>query len=77
MMRLVAAGAGVALVSDLGLVAPPSGVRVVDIERPFSRTIQIAYRTASAGRPAVVAVRDALVAVVDDFVEGRPRAGRR
>ncbi len=74
MMRLVAAGAGVALVSGLGLVAPPRGVRVVDLERPFSRTIQLAYRTASAERPAVVAVRDALVAVVDDLLEGRGAA---
>lgn len=65
MMRLVAAGAGVALVPDLALVAPPDGVRVVDIDKPFSRTIQIAYRTASAARPAVAAVHDALVAVVD------------
>jgi DNA-binding transcriptional LysR family regulator len=65
MMRLVAAGAGVALVPDLGLLGLPAGVRVVDIDRPFSRTIQIAYRTASAARPAVAAVHDALVAVVD------------
>lgn len=74
MLRLVAAGAGVALVPGLGLVTPPRGVRVVAIERPFSRTIQIAYRTASAERPAVVAVRDALVAVVDDLVDGRGAA---
>lgn len=74
MMRLVAAGAGVALVPDLGLVALPSGVRVVDIEPPFSRTIQIAYRTASADRPAVVAVRDALAAAVDGLVDGRGAA---
>lgn len=65
MMRLVAAGAGVALVPDLGLIGLPAGVGVVDIDRPFSRTIQIAYRTASASRPAVAAVHDALVAVVD------------
>lgn len=73
-MRLVAAGAGVALVPSLGLVTLPRGVRVVAIERPFSRTIQIAYRTASAERPAVVAVRDALAAVVDDLVDGRGAA---
>ena len=65
MMRLVAAGAGVALVPDLGLLGLPAGVRVLDIDRPFSRTIQIAFRTASAARPAVAAVHDALVAVVD------------
>lgn len=74
MLRLVVAGAGVAIVPGLGLVTPPRGVRVVAIVRPFSRTIQIAYRTASAERPAVVAVRDALVAVVDDLVDGRGAA---
>lgn len=69
-LRLVAAGAGVAIVPDLGLVHRPPGVRVVDIDPPLSRTIQLAYRTASADRPAVVAVRDALTAVVADLVGG-------
>ena len=68
MVRLVAAGAGIALVPDLALVALPAGVRVVDIDKPVSRTIQLAYRTASAGRPAVTAVRDALLAIVGDLV---------
>lgn len=72
-MRLIAAGVGVALIPDLALVAPPAGVRVVDLEQPFSRTIQIAYRTASAERPAVMAVRDALAAVVDRVVVHRAR----
>lgn len=72
-MRLIAAGAGVAIVPDLGLVHRPPGVRVLDLETPLSRTIQLAYRTASAERPAVVAVRDALHAVVADLVGGSAR----
>jgi DNA-binding transcriptional LysR family regulator len=69
-LRLIAAGAGVALVPDLGLVHRPPGIRVVDIEPPLGRTIQLAYRTASAERPAIVAVRDALTAVVAGLVGG-------
>lgn len=59
-LELVAAGQGVALVPDLGLVDPPVGVRVLDLEVEISRTIQLAYRTTSAQRPALIAVRDAL-----------------
>ena len=77
MVRLVAAGAGVALVPDLALVALPAGVRVVDIDEPISRTIQVAWRTASAGRPAVAAVRDALLAVVAELVPTVTSTSRR
>lgn len=67
MVRLVAAGAGSALVPDLALVALPTGVRVVDMDKPISPTVQLAHRTASADRPAVAAVRDALLAIVGDL----------
>ena len=62
-LHLVAAGQGVSLVPDLGLVRIPPGIRVLELDPPLSRTIQLAYRKASAERPAVVAVRDALEAV--------------
>lgn len=59
-LLLVAAGEGVALVPDLGLIEKPPGIRVIELEGTFSRTVQLAYRSASAGRPSIVAVRDAL-----------------
>lgn len=66
-VHLVAAGQGIALVPDLGLVNRPPGIRVLDIEPGLSRSVQLAYRTASAERPSIVAVRDTLQAVVDDL----------
>ena len=62
-LHLVAAGQGIALVPDLGLVHVPPGVRILDPDPSLSRTIQLAYRSASEDRPAVLAVRDALVEV--------------
>lgn len=59
-LRLVAAGAGVALVPDLGLIDPPPGVRAVELARPVYRNIEVTYREAAANRPAVRAVLDAL-----------------
>lgn len=63
-LRLVAAGAGTALLPTLALVDPPAGVRVLEVDPPFHRTIQMIYRTASADRPAISAVRAAFVAAV-------------
>lgn len=60
-LRLVAGGAGVALVPDLGLVDVPAGVAVRDLAQRVYRTIELAYRRASAGRPAVRAVIDAVI----------------
>jgi DNA-binding transcriptional LysR family regulator len=62
-LHLIAAGQGISLVPDLGLVHVPRGVRILDLDPPVSRTIQLAYRSASAERPAVMAVRDALLQV--------------
>ncbi len=59
-LRLVAAGHGVSLVPDLGLCDVPPGVRVLDLAEPVERRIMLSYRTVSAERPAVRAVRDAL-----------------
>lgn len=65
-LRLVAAGQGIALIPDLGLLRLPDGVRVVDLAEPFSRKIQLLSRATNAERPAVRAVREALEAVVAD-----------
>ena len=59
-LKLVAAGEGVALVPDLGLVDPPPGIRTLELREPLSRTVQLAVRRASAQRPALIAIREAL-----------------
>lgn len=59
-LQLVAAGEGVALIPDLGLVRLPPGVRVVDLREPITRRVQLAVRAASQERPVYLAVRDAL-----------------
>ena len=61
-LHLVAANQGVALIPDLGLVRRPAGVRILDTEPRFSRTVQVAYREASADRPAIAAV----LALIDE-----------
>ncbi|MDP9019576.1 MAG: LysR substrate-binding domain-containing protein [Actinomycetota bacterium] len=60
-LRLVAGGAGVALVPDLGLIDVPAGVAVRELAQTVYRTIELAYRRASVGRWAVRAVIDAVV----------------
>ena len=57
MMRLAAAGAGVAMVSSLGLRAPVEGVRAIELTPGFSRVVQLAYRATSADRPAIAEIR--------------------
>jgi DNA-binding transcriptional LysR family regulator len=66
-LKLVGAGQGVALIPDLGLVDAVPGVRVLDLETPITRSVQIAYRIASAQRPAIIAVRDALARLSATF----------
>jgi DNA-binding transcriptional LysR family regulator len=66
-LHLVAAGQGVALVPVLGLARLPSGVRVIDLDPPLCRTIQLAYRKTSAERPSIAAVRMTLQEVVADL----------
>jgi DNA-binding transcriptional LysR family regulator len=55
-LKLVAAGAGVSLVPELGLAHQPEGLRVLDIAVPFCRTVELAYRQSSATRPAISAL---------------------
>ncbi len=57
-LNVVAAGAGVSLVPDLGLAHQPGGLRILDIASPFCRTVELAYRESSAARPAVTALVD-------------------
>ena len=66
-LQLVAAGVGVALVPSLGLVNTPPGVRAIPLRDPLSRQVQLAYRAASADRPAIAAVRGALADSIDEL----------
>lgn len=66
-LQLVAAGKGVALVPDLGLVRTPPGVRILALREPVTRNVQLAVRAAGATRPAYEAVRDALVAAAAEL----------
>ena len=65
-LRAVAAGAGVSLLPDLALVDAPPEVRILDLARPFDRTIELAARPVSLTRPAVAAVVD----VIDEVMAG-------
>lgn len=64
-LQLVAAGAGLALLPDLALGEAPPGVRLLELTKPVHRTVEVAYRSAGARRPALRAVVDALVTVAE------------
>jgi len=61
-LRLVAAGAGVALIPDLGLQDVPAGVTVLNPAHPRHRTVELLYRTSSAERPAMRTLIEAVQA---------------
>lgn len=63
-LALVAAGQGVALVPQLGLVDRPQGVTLTRL--PVGRHTGIAHRSGAEDHPAVRAFADALRAVVPD-----------
>lgn len=68
-LRLVAAGQGVSLVPTLGLTHLPDDVRLLILDPPLSRHIQLAYRTASAERPAIQAIRQTLCDLIAELEE--------
>jgi DNA-binding transcriptional LysR family regulator len=61
-LALVAAGHGVAVVPQLGVVDPPSVVTLTRL--PIHRRTKIAFRSGAAGHPAVAAIAAALRAAV-------------
>ena len=71
-LHLVGAGQGVALIPDLGLIDLAPHLRTVTIDPPVTRIVQLAYRTSNVDRPAIVAVRQALVEIVDELGLARP-----
>lgn len=66
-LNVVAAGAGVALVPDLGLARRPEGIRVLDPVKPFYRLVELAYRESSGDRPAIRAILAMLTQVASDL----------
>ena len=66
-LQLVAAGAGVGLVPELGLRDLPNGVRIVDLKVPVCRTVDLIWRASSTARPAVTAFTDAMVAAATEL----------
>ncbi|WP_444951785.1 LysR substrate-binding domain-containing protein [Micromonospora ureilytica] len=69
-LALVRAGQGVALVPELAVIAPETGVRL--IATPTRRHTRIGYRRGAAEMPAVAAVVTALHASARMFAAGRP-----
>ena len=63
--HLVASGAGVALVPDLALLNIPPKLRVIEMAEPVCRTVEFAFRIASASRPSIQAFRRVLDLVAD------------
>jgi DNA-binding transcriptional LysR family regulator len=66
-LKLVAAGAGIALVPDLGLVDRPTGLKVLELVTPVCRVIELAHRSTSSGRPGLEAVCATVLDVARDL----------
>jgi DNA-binding transcriptional LysR family regulator len=73
-LHLVQARQGVAMIPDLGLIHLAPSLRAVDISPPVSRLVQLAYRTTNVDRPAIVAVQQALIEIVDQLGLTQPKA---
>lgn len=77
-LKLIAGGAGIGLVPDLGLVDLPTGLRVVDLDPPLSRQLELAYRRASSGRPGLQALCEIVIEVAAELeldLSGAPEIG--
>ncbi|MGH1506405.1 MAG: LysR family transcriptional regulator [Acidimicrobiales bacterium] len=66
-LRMVSKGVALSLVPDLGLRRQPEGIAVLPIAEPFYRAIDLAFRTASAERPAVQGTIQAVRDVIDEI----------
>ncbi len=71
-LNLVAAGAGVGLIPELGIRNVPDGVRVVELKEPFARSVDLIFRTSSAERPAIKAFVAAIEESADELGLDRP-----
>lgn len=66
-LRLVASGAGVGLVPELGLRRVLEGIRLAELKEPVSRRIELVWRRSSTDRPAIQAVVNAVALVADEM----------
>jgi len=58
--KLIAAGLGITLASDLGQsFSPPHGVEIIRLDKPLQRTIVIVQLPHTAQRPTVGVVHEA------------------
>lgn len=71
-LAFVAAGQGVAVVPQLGALAPPPGVRLTAL--PVRRRTRIAFRGGAGPHPAVAALTRALRDSVPAVLDGSPTA---
>ena len=69
-LQLVAAGAGVALVPQLGLTDVPDGVVITPL--PIGRRTRIAYRAGSGSQPILAAVTTELHRAAEAFRSPAP-----
>jgi DNA-binding transcriptional LysR family regulator len=74
-LALVAAGQGVALVPDLGAVAPPAAVVLTPLA--IRRTTHLAYRRGTGTHPAIAAARTALHTAITPAKTPRAHTTRR
>lgn len=73
-MSMVAAGLGITLVSDLGLMLAPPGMDALPLTAPITRTISIVYRSTALRRPALNMVIDVVRSTAAEM--GLSAAGR-
>lgn len=66
-LQMIAAGAGVAVIPDLGLQYVPDGVEIFDIKNPRHRTVELLYRSSSAQRPSVRTLIEIVQEVAQDM----------
>ncbi len=66
-LSLVAAGAGVGLIPELGVRNVPDGVRVLDLKEPFARSVEVVVRSSSTERPAIKAFIGAIEDAADEI----------
>lgn len=66
-LKLVAGGAGISLIPDLGLIDLPRNLTVLDLDPPLSRSLELAYRRASAGRPGLMALCELVLDVAREL----------
>jgi DNA-binding transcriptional LysR family regulator len=74
-LALVAAGQGVALVPQFGLVDRPDGVTLTRLS--IGRHTRIAHRSGAERHPAITAFADALRSAAPDELEGEAGCARR